>query len=886
MLLEGPAGIGKTAVLRTLLDRAATDGLLVLSCAPTESETALPLAALADLLSPLADRIADLPVPQRIAAEAALLAGDHGAVDERALGAATRTLIEDAATATGVLVAVDDAPWLDRPSERALRFALRRVSAPLATLVTCRTNGAGPGTAPLGLDGALLTHIGLAPLGVGALHHVLHERFGVTLSRPLLARIARDAGGNPLLAIELARAVLRLPSLPLPGEDLPVVASMQELVGDALTALPAPSRDAVRLASLLTAPTRRDLDAAGVPPTALDPVEEAGLVEVTAQDAVRFAHPVHAAAVRAGIPPGVRRRLHRTLADIVADPDERALHLARCTMTADAAIAAELAEAADRAKARGAPELAVQLYERAADLTPPQDAADRHDRRLAAVRCCYDSGDYSTAGRRADAVAAGLTGDQQAEALLLRAAVAWSADDLDAAVDAATRGLAVVAQDTPLAGRIHAHLSVFVDVPEQARSHAEAAMALLADSEDDRALLAAVLMLLFHNEVRSGSPARLELLDRALAVEGSEPAWLAGTIPAIWWKARDEHDRARDRLEWMLERAIALGDEPSQHELFTHLGDAELQAGRFTAAAERIAAARELGEQLGTGLAGETWLAGLLDVHVGRLAEADRTADAGLRRAEESGDAWCRRINLQLKGFAAMAAGRMDVAAVAFGELATAMDEAGMVEPLGTRFEADWIEACVGAGDLVTAGRAVDRLAARHTRLPRPWTGLGLARGRVLLASATGADIDTPLEQLAAERAAVPVDVVPFERARCLLVAGLALRRAKRKRAARDALTAAGAEFDALGAAGFAERARAEAARIGGRPAAPLHLTATEDKVALLAAQGRTNRAIADALFVSPKTVEANLARVYRKLGISSRAELGAAMAGKPEGDT
>ncbi|MEO3781279.1 LuxR family transcriptional regulator [Micromonospora sp. B11E3] len=885
VLLDGPAGIGKTTMWRALVAQAERTGWLVLACAPAESEVDLPFAALADVLHPLADRAAELPGPQRRAAEMVLLSADSDEpVEERVVCAATRSLL-DAAVATGVpvLIAIDDTPWLDRASERALRFALRRVAPRLATLVTCRRAEAGPEVVPLGLGqgaaGSRLTRIELEPLGVGALHHILRNRLGTALGRPLLARIARDAGGNPLLAIELARAVLRLPRPPSPGDDLPVAGSMQQLLAEVLAALPTDTLHAVRLAALLAVPALRDLTAAGVRPAVFDPAEEAGLLVVTPV-AVEFTHPVYASTVRSAISPGARRRLHRALADVVADPDERARHLALCTVGPDAAVADVIAHAAERQHARGAPEVAAQLFERATALTPQQDAAGRGRLRLSAVRCRYDSGDYAAAGAGAEAIAAEFAGELRAESLLLRAIVAWSADEPgDVAVGAAERALAAAPPDSPLAGRIHAHLAGFRDAPEPARRHAEAAVALLTSHEDDRGLLAAALLQLFLQEVRAGRPARTELVDRALAMEGGEPSWLAGTIPAVWWKSIDDAARARQRLHWMLGRATARGDQPLQHELLSHLGETELLAGCWSAAGKHIAAARDLGEQLGTGLNGELWLAGLLDAHRGNLAEAGRVAEAGLRRADDIGDGWVRRIYQHLAGFVALSAGRTGEAARAYGSLAASVDELGLVEPLAQRFEPDWIEACVGAGDLTTARAALARLSERHERLPRPWTTLGLARSRVLLDSASGGDPLAALDELTAARASVPEGVLPLDRARCLLVAGVVHRRARRKRAAQDALRAAAAEFAAIGAKAFADRAQAELGRVGGRPPAPLDLTATEELVARLAAQGRTNRAIADELFISSKTVEANLARIYRKFGISSRAELGAAMA-------
>ncbi len=232
-----------------------------------------------------------------------------------------------------------------------------------------------------------------------------------------------------------------------------------------------------------------------------------------------------------------------------------------------------------------------------------------------------------------------------------------------------------------------------------------------------------------------------------------------------------------------------------------------------------------------------------------------------------------------LAGQLALLNGQFGEAARLFGFLAAELRRQGLAEPLATRCEPEWIEACVGAGDLESARSAMQTLAARHRRLPRPWTTLALARSQVLLDAAAGADTGAALAALTAALESVPAEVLPLDRARCLLVAGLAHRRAKHKREARMALEEAAAGFTALGAAALAARASAELARLGTRPAAATELSPTEQRVAGLAAQGRTNRMIADMLFISPKTVEANLARAYRKLGIATRAELGARMA-------
>ncbi len=533
--------------------------------------------------------------------------------------------------------------------------------------------------------------------------------------------------------------------------------------------------------------------------------------------------------MRAGIPADVRGRLHSTLAATCPDPDERARHLAQRPTGTDDEVATTLAAAAARARARGAPDLGAEFYERAAARSSSPDAATRL--RLRALYCSYDCGNYSLVAQQVDTLARGLHGDLLAEALLLRATIAFGVDDLPLAATTARQALAATTPSSHLAGQILARLASFTDAATEARDHALAALAVLDVPEGatggggdpsgtlfggtDRELLASVLMLVFLNEVRTGMPPRVELLDRALDMEAGSPSRVAGTVAAIWWKQTDQHGRARDRLRSMLDTAVAAGDQPLQHELLEHLAEAETLAGNYPLAGEWIAAARELATQLGAGVAAERWLDGTLDAHRGRLADARDAGEEGLAEAAASDDEWLRRISLQLTAFTALADGRAADAATAYADLAAAVDATGMVEPLSSRFEPDWLEACVGVGDLATADVVLERLAGRHARLPRPWTTLGLARSRVLLASARGEDTTTLVEQLLVARDAVPADVIPFDRARCLLVAGLAHRRARRRGAARAVLLAAADEFEALGARSSATRARTEADHTG-----------------------------------------------------------------------
>lgn len=881
VVLEGPAGIGKTDVVRTLVGLAREQGSTVAACAPTEAEQLLPYAALADLVDPLLPLLPALPEPQAAALTAVATSG--GPVEERTVAAATRSLLDLAAAGEQpVLVVVDDEPCLDDSSRRALEYALRRVAVP--TLLTRRTDGA-PEDLPLGLAAAVVGEpphvVTLGPMGVAALRHLLDHRLGRSLPRHLAARIAHEADGNPLLAVELGRAVLRLPHLPLPTEDLPVVGgSVLELASGVLRDLPGRTLTALRLAALLSVPRAVDLAAAGVTSEAFAPAEDAGLVRVDGTG-VRFTHPVYAAAVRASVTPAERRRLHGVLAGAVADPDERARQLARAHVDPDEAVAAELAGAAARQRRLGAPGVAAGLYLRAAELTPPAEAVVI-ERRLMVAQCQFEAGLYSAADASAtalDTAAGGADPETAAEALLLRARIAWADNASTAdAVALATQALVRVPSESVLAGRVHAYLAVFVDAAELGAHHAAEAVRLLTASETDDLLLAAALLMRFFHDTRRGLPADTALLDRALELAAGRVLDLADTVPSLWWAAIDDHGRAREHLDGLLEHARVHGDEPAEHETLIHLAITELRAGRFAVARSHVDEASRLGQHLGTGQLEEQWIDGLIAASVGDLPGAQARL-AQLRSATEAAEPWARRIALDLAGFVDLLAGRAEAACAAFAELSTLIDDAGLAESWPMRHEPSWVEAALSCGDHAAARSALSRLEARHARLPRPWTALGVARSRVLLAAAGGTDTTAALADLEEALAGVPADVVPFERGRCLLIAGMTHRRARRKAAAKELLTRAADLFDGLGAAGMAQRAREELGRIGGRPAASAtELTETERRVAELAAAGGANQEIADQLYLSPKTVEANLSRAYRKLGISRRTELAGAL--------
>jgi DNA-binding CsgD family transcriptional regulator len=251
--------------------------------------------------------------------------------------------------------------------------------------------------------------------------------------------------------------------------------------------------------------------------------------------------------------------------------------------------------------------------------------------------------------------------------------------------------------------------------------------------------------------------------------------------------------------------------------------------------------------------------------------------------ATATGDVWMLMTLHGVLGFAELSAGNLEAAEASLSTSADLADRIGLAEPATWRFHSNHVEAVIGLGDLDRAAALLGRLEGWALVSGRMWTLATSARCRALLLAAQG-HVEDAIQALEEALGHHQHLAMPFELGRTLLVVGQVQRRAKRKLVARQHLQRALDIFESLSAPVWAQRAHSELSRIGLRPPAPLALTATEERVAVLAAAGHTNRQVAQALFLSPRTVEANLSRVYRKLGVSSRAELGAAMARKEPG--
>ena len=881
VVIEGEAGIGKTTVWHAAVEAAAAGGRRALRARPAESEAKLAFSSLADLLGDaIDDALGHLPPPQRRALEVALLIEDAGGAraDRRAVAAGLLSSLRALASETPLLLAIDDVQWVDRSSAAALEFALRRLrDEPVALLVTRRLNDLdGDQRLERTLPSERLLLVPIGPFEFVALNTLLHERLATVLSRPLLHRIHELSGGNPFFALELARAPERIE----PGRALPP--TLDVLVRGRVSALPGDARRALLAAAAASQPTVELVEAAVGVPDALAAAEAARIVELE-HGTVCFEHPLLASAAYAAADPAERREMHRSLGGLVRDPEERARHLAAATTGPDEAVAAALEEGAARARARGASAAAAELSERAAELTPAGDAAAARRRSADAAYHHFESGDSRQALTMLEEVAAELTaGPERAEVLIRLARVRSYSDDLQAATDlflqaAEEAGRNRLAKARALEG---AATQLFRQRKglESAVEYAKSSVAL-AQELGEQALVAEALGSQLLAEATLGRPEAAATLEAALALQPAaeserilaQPRWVAA-IARMWW---DEPIAVRKTYEELVERGRELGDEGSLAYVYIMLAQADTLLGEFERAERDAVAAQEIAEQAGqvTLVAYAHAVRALSDAHRGRAAEARASGELAVELGRRTQGTPALHVATAALGLLELSTGQPDQAVTYLAPLSEFAQTEQICEPGLTRFVVDQVEALVELGRLAAAGEPLDWYEANATRLRRRSALASSGRCRALIAAAAG-HIDESLPLFEAALAEHDAVRLPFDRARTLLAFGAALRRAKRKADARRVLEEAVAAFDALDATAFAERARAELDRIGGRRRSEGGLTATERQVAELVAEGKSNKEVAAALFVTVKTVEANLSRIYAKLGIRSRAAL------------
>ena len=873
---------------RAAIELARERDYHVLACQPTAAETAFSFAALGDLLrDDVAELLPELPGPQRRALEVALaLASSEGpALGEHIIGLAFLTALQLLAARQPVLVAVDDVQWLDPPSAAVLQFAARRLTnADIKLLVAARLEEKTR-LLPLERDLALsLLRVDVGPLSLGALHRLVLSCLGEPLSRPTLRKVHDVSGGNPFYALEITRFLLERGSTLRPAEPLPLPPTLEELVRARLDRLPATVSHLLEAAALLAEPTPAALTAAASASEreadALDRALAAGVIELE-RERIRFTHPLLAAAVVSGIGPQRRRQVHARLAEIVIDPEERARHLAFATEGADAEVAESLEQAAERAARRGAPAIAAELAELAAQRTPTGDHGARWRRLIEAGLRHATAGDLARARALLEPLISEIPpGPRRAEVLLNLADFRW--DDAGEAIELAERALAEAGSDDACRARVHMVLSSRALEAEErsALGHSRAAHEAAERAGDEELALLALINLV-HVEVCFGEMTP-GLLDQALARVSIDVARHA-RIPHFesphfvlglallglnrFEEAKELFDRARvDSLEQGVPFAAACADE--------FLAEVECRLGNWPAAALHASECSELFQQLGTeNQPQQLYATALVDAHMGNVDEAQTAAERGAAIATAAGEEFWALANRRVLGLLELS---LDNPARAIDYLqppARARITSLWHMPSTSDFLETAIEAFAAVGDLEAAAELLDALHDRARKIDSPWERAVRARCRGLLRSAQGdhegarAAFDEALREH--ERLNLP-----FDRGRTLLARGVLQRRLKQRRAARLSLEAALAVFEELGAPLWAEKARTELKRIAGRMPGGDVLTPTERRVAELVAEGHPNKEIAATLFVTVKTVEANLTRIYAKLGIRSRTEL------------
>jgi DNA-binding CsgD family transcriptional regulator len=572
-----------------------------------------------------------------------------------------------------------------------------------------------------------------------------------------------------------------------------------------------------------------------------------------------------------------RARAHRRLAQAVTDVEERGRHLGAAATAPDAEVAAALGAAATAARARGAPGTAAEFSELAAGLTPREDGEAQVRRWFAASDDHFAAGDT----QRASAILARLVdelprGGLRSDALLR---LAECREEFPVTMELAERALAEADGDAPRSAAAENLLASMwiglrADLVKALEHHRRGL--IFAEQAGDPVRLTLNVARTSHLESLTGR-ITAGLLERGVALE-RETGLLLDYGPTLVLGLRsmyqDRLDESRELLLRVASAAAEQGDQPRRAYAVFHLSELESRAGNYAAATAYAAEAVDLDRQLGleATLAGALYAAALAAAYRGRVQEARAFAEEGL---ELSGGGGAFMIqNTSVLGFVELSVGDAAAAARRLRALPPLLERMGYGEPSVNRVLPNAIDALLQLGELDEARPWVDRLEEQGRSLDSPYALSTGARCRGLLLAAEG-DLDGAEQAFAQALAHHERTPGGFERARTLLALGSSRRRAKRKRAARDALGEAAEIFESLGAPLWAELARKEIARIGGRTAAADgELSETERRIADLVAQGRSNKEVAAALSLSPKTVEWNLSKVYAKLGVRSRAEL------------
>lgn len=867
LTVTGAAGIGKTACWRYAVASCRAAGFEVLATRPSEEERFVATSGLVDLFG-----------------ESCSPGHEWLTTDPLGRGRAVLSVVRRLAAEAPVVIAVDDAPWLDSVSSRALAYALRRLQdEPVGLLVTTRTgtDQARPASLAQNLAPERVDTIELGPLDVAALRGVLATRIQ-SISRPSMARIHQLSGGNPLHALELASCLTGSSGIPAAMIETSLPPSLTGAIEGHLDSLPS---NLTRLLDVLSVagPAPLGLLAAvlGGPlvQTEVPAAEECGLVVVDGDLRARFGHPLVGTVVYNRLSVLTRHSLHARLSHLAEDEEVRARHLALSTVGADVRVAQSLDDAAARSRARGATDLAAEFAAHSLRLTDPEDPLARCRRSLDLISHLAAAGEVRQAMEVADRLAQTLPpGPDRARVRLRqffvdRADYGTGARLLEQALTDAGGDTRLWAEVADLFGWVQGmfcgDLTAGTRLAEQAIR-----VATEADCTEVRGIAEAHLT---HMRTLTGACGPTDMAGLLGGGIGSTTPPV-GAGPAAWlgkqWLWAGDLERSRAQTLAVLGSDERAGNELERPYRLYDLALVACAAGDLDEA-EQFARLGLTGAQDAENPDAEGWLdypLALLHAMRGRTMSARRHADRLLDSTTRPSGLPARARGLRVLGLLALAEADYATAAEQLSEAARLLERWGVRNPGVVPVLPDALEALATVGDLAGAERLAERLATEAELVRTRWSAAHAARARGVCLLGRGS-----ASEAAIWLAACHSDFVRlghrFDAARAVLLLGRAQLRAGQRGAAQTSFERARDAFARLGAEAWLARAMEDLERSQTGSATGV-LTATERAVAALVADGRRNKEIGGELFMATATVEAHLTRIYRKLAIRSRAEL------------
>jgi DNA-binding CsgD family transcriptional regulator len=881
-MLRGEPGVGKTALLRYASHRA--QDMTVLQAQGLEVEAHLAFSGLADLFRPVVDRLDAIPQPQSAALAGALGLGPAVAGDRFLVCASTLSLLAAAAEDRPVLAFVDDLHWVDVASREALLFAARRLDAENVTMLITRRDW------DTAIDSSGLDELTVAGLDRDAAAELLEE-----LGRPVpvldLDRLMEATGGNPLALRELTSSFTNGPG------RAPTATTVERAFLRRIGGLPAPTRDGLVVVASDSGVRRTILEACallGLPGGCLQSAEEAGVIQVEG-DRIAFTHPLLRSAVYYAAPELTRQRVHRALAETLdetsrpakgpqplgpSSTERRAWQLGAASREPDESVAATLEAAASEARNRSGYAAAAAGLERAARLTPlPQD---RIGRLVESARHWHLAGQVDTAaalldealelaapGSRTRAPIQHLRGRIDMSRGRFSVACELLATEATAVAETDSQAAALMLMDASISASTSGAVGRGVELARESWKLAKPVGGHLADAA--RVVLGGLLEA--HGEWLDEEECR-RVVDAASSLAQLKPPPPVVAMSPVVLIGLEEYDRARTLLDGFHDDARALGAPTILVPVLLLRSDVGFRTGDWIRAyadgAESLRLARD------TGQLGFHSLAFLARIEAARGLEADCRVHAleALDQARRLGIGATQTYARWALGLLALGLGHMSDATAELEQVAGLVEEHEMRHPVEVPWAADLVEAYVRSGRQGDAAKVLTRFEtdADRARLPSALAAASRCRGLLRAEGGFAADF----EQALAFHDRVPT---PFERARTELCYGERLRRSRRRSDARAHLRTALETFERLDADPWATRARSELAATGETVAPKAEdgvrsLTPQELQLGLIVGRGATNKEAAAALFISPKTVEAHLHRIYVKLGIRSRTEL------------